>query len=349
MTPLPPSERDPAPPLELPLIETLVVMPNWVGDCVMALPVLDALAANQRRVTVLAKAHLKSLLRLSPSVHRVIVRSKSDDETIASLSEAECHEAIVLPNSFRSAWLVSRAGIRYRWGYRGNLRSPLLSAPVPRPKGKRLQIEDYRELLLALDVAPPSDWIPRLDLPRDVQEAGIERLQRARLDPTKLIVGHFAGAEFGPSKRWPWQRFVELTRAVRKARPEAGQVLLAGPAETWLGVRIHEESGKIHPLVGPDLDLAGLAGVLSQVDVLVTNDSGPMHMAAALGVPCVALFGPTDPSRTAPAGADHEVLYSDRWCSPCFRRRCPLLHHRCMKDLSVEEVATAVLDRLPSP
>jgi heptosyltransferase-2 len=314
----------------------------------MALPVLDALAASQRRITVLAKAHLQSLLRLSPSVHQVIIRSKSDDETIANLADAECHEAIVLPNSFRSAWLVSRAGIRYRWGYRGNLRSPLLSAPVPRPKGKRRQIEDYQELLVALDVTLPSDWIPRLEPPRQVQEGGIERLQRARLDPTKPIIGHFAGAEFGPSKRWPWKRFVELAQGIRKVRPETGQVLLAGPAETWLGVRIHEESGKIHPLVGPDLDLAGLAGVLSQLDVLVTNDSGPMHLAAALGIPCVALFGPTDPDRTAPAGAAHQVLYADRWCSPCFQRRCPLLHHRCMKDLSVERVVEAVLSRLPS-
>jgi heptosyltransferase-2 len=84
--------------------------------------------------------------------------------------------------------------------------------------------------------------------------------------------------------------------------------------------------------------LADLAVVLGQLDLLITNDSGPMHLAASLGVPCLALFGPTDPSRTRPVGRGNQVLYTDRWCSPCFRRRCPLLHHRCMRDLSVDQV-----------
>jgi heptosyltransferase-2 len=86
--------------------------------------------------------------------------------------------------------------------------------------------------------------------------------------------------------------------------------------------------------------------VLAHLDLLVTNDSGPMHVAAAFGVPCVALFGPTDPRRTAPAGDGHRVLYTDRWCSPCFRRRCPLLHHRCLRDIGVEQVAAVALETL---
>jgi ADP-heptose:LPS heptosyltransferase len=106
-------------------------------------------------------------------------------------------------------------------------------------------------------------------------------------------------------------------------------------------VRVHEESGKPHPVVGPDLDLAELAGALAHLDLLVTNDSGPMHLAAALGVPTVALFGPTDPRRTAPAGDGHEVLWRDLWCSPCFRRRCPLVHHGCLRGIPVDGVADA--------
>jgi ADP-heptose:LPS heptosyltransferase len=128
--------------------------------------------------------------------------------------------------------------------------------------------------------------------------------------------------------------------------PALSATILAGPKEVWTAVRIFEESGKIHPVIGPDLDLAGLAGVLAHLDVLVTNDSGPMHLAAALGVPCVALFGPTDPRRTAPAGDGHRVLYTDRWCSPCFRRHCPLLHHRCLRDIGVEAVLEATLAAL---
>ena len=113
-------------------------------------------------------------------------------------------------------------------------------------------------------------------------------------------------------------------------------------------IEYRSETGKIHPVVGPDLDLAGLAAVLDQLDLLVTNDSGPMHLAAGLGVACVALFGPTDPTRTRPVGPEHQVLYTDRWCSPCFRKRCPLIHHRCMRDLSVEQVVDSSIRLLDS-
>ena len=161
-------------------------------------------------------------------------------------------------------------------------------------------------------------------------------------------IGLFAGAEFGPSKRWPWQRFAELSRDLRRQQPASRQIILAGPKELWVAVRIHEESGKIHPVVGADLDLGQLAAVMAQLDLLVTNDSGPMHLAAAVGTPCVALFGPTDPTRTAPAGLGHEVLYTGRWCSPCFRRRCPLLHHRCLREIDVEVAARACRRALAS-
>jgi ADP-heptose:LPS heptosyltransferase len=135
--------------------------------------------------------------------------------------------------------------------------------------------------------------------------------------------------------------FARLAVELRRRVPALRAVVVAGPKEVWLAVRVHEESGKLHPVVGPDLDLAGLAAVISHFDVLVTNDSGPMHLAAALGVPTVALFGPTDPRRTAPAGDGHEVLYRDLWCSPCFRRHCPLLHHRCLNGIPVGQAADA--------
>ena len=138
----------------------------------------------------------------------------------------------------------------------------------------------------------------------------------------------------------------DLARDLRRRIPGVRAAIFAGPKEIWLGVRVHEESGKIHPLLGPDLDLAGLAAVLAGLDVLVTNDSGPMHLAAALGVPCVALFGPTDRRRTAPAGHGHIVLDRDLWCAPCFRRRCPLLHHGCLRGIGVDQVADAVERRL---
>jgi heptosyltransferase-2 len=329
-----------------PILRTLVVMPNWVGDCVMALPVLDALAATRRELVPLARPHLVPLLRLSPTVHEVVARGEDDAETIARLRSASCQEAIVLPNSVRSAWLPYQAGIPWRWGYRGGWRAPLLRPPVPRPRGKRPQVEDYRELLAALDVAAPSTWVPTLPRSDELLARGRERLARARLDGAGPLVALSPGAEWGPSKQWPWRRFADLATALR--REGARLVILAGPnrKELWAAVRIHEESGKIHPVIGPDLDLAGLAAVLAHVDLVVSNDSGPMHLAAALGVPCLALFGPTDRRRTAPSGEGHRVLATGIWCSPCFRRRCPLLHHRCLRDIGVTQVAGAAREML---
>lgn len=323
---------------------TLVVAPNWVGDCVMAEPVIAALAASGREVVMLAKPGLTPLFALFPGVQGTLARLADERATVAAIRAAACDEALVLPNSFRSAWLVRRAGIPRRHGYRGDLRDLLLAPATRRPAARppRPQIADYAELLAAMGVAAPASWIPRLRPTPALAAQGRERLARARLEPgAGPLVGLFPGAEFGPSKRWPWERFAALATGLRRRIPRVQPLIVAGPKEVWTAVRVHEASGKIHPVLGPDLDLALLAGVLSHLDLLVTNDSGPMHLAAALGVPCVALFGPTDPRRTAPAGAGHRVLSTARWCSPCFRRRCPLLHHRCLRDLTVDQVAAA--------
>lgn len=324
---------------------TLVVAPNWVGDTVMAWPVLEALAASGRSLRVLAKPHLHALLGLSPAVGGLLTRQANDTETVAAVRSASCGEAVVLPNSFHSAWIPARAGVPVRWGYPGGFRRPLLRPAVRRRGGSGHQVEDYARLLEAMGVPLPASWEPRLELGAEGAAAGERLLTRAGVggDP---ILGLFPGAAFGPSKRWPLGRFVELSNELRRRHPSARQVVVAGPSELWIAVRLYERTGKIHPVVGPDLDLAELAAVLSRLDLLVTNDSGPMHLAAALGVPCVALFGPTDPDRTRPLGAGHEVLYTDRWCSPCFRRRCPLLHHRCLRQIDAASVADRCLATL---
>lgn len=325
------------------MIRTLVVMPNWVGDTVMALPTVAAIAAADRRVTVLAKRHLHPLLGLVPEVASMLAPAADPNETLELLREALCHEAVILPGSFRSAWNVYRSQIPWRWGYRGDLRALMLNPPVPAPPRRGPQIEDYGALLEAMGIPAPASWVPHIELPPAIEFAGRERLARANIGGEALKVGMFPGAEWGDSKRWPAARWVELVGELRERLPGAAPILLAGPKELMLAVGIHEQVGRLAPVIGPDLDLAGLAGVIAALDVLVTNDSGPMHLAAALGVPCVALFGPTDVRRTAPAGEGHVVFSSSRWCAPCFKRHCPLLHHGCMKDYSAEVVGEAVV------
>ncbi len=321
---------------------TVVYAPTWVGDSLMALPVFDALATAGRAVDVLARPHIAPLMNLSPSVGSTLERG-DDEATLQALRAGRYEEAVLLPNSFRSAWLARKAGIPRRWGYPGGFRRWLLSPAVSRAHLTHHQTEDYAELLAAMDVALPTDWTPRLPLDEALRSRGRELLARAGIDPgAGPVVGIFPGAEFGASKRWPRERFEEAMRELRKRHRDVQVTIIAGPKEVWLAVRLHEETGKIHPVIGPDLDLADLAAVLVHYRALLTNDSGPMHLAAALGVHCAALFGPTDPNRTSPSGDGHHVLYTDRWCSPCFRRRCPLGHHKCMTDLAVEDAVTAV-------
>lgn len=326
--------------------KTLVVAPNWVGDNVMAIPVLEALAATGRTLTVLARPHLEPLLRIAPSVAGVLARSLSDRATVSAVRDLAFEEAVILPNSFRSAWIAFRAGIPVRWGYRGDFRSLLLEPALPRPKGIRHQLTDYDALLERIGAAIPSKQprlVPdsrQLDCARDA----LERLGM-RSDAASKMVGIFPGAEFGPSKRWPPERFAGLLSSIVD-RSEFRPVLIAGPGEEDLATHIRNLSKTAAPIIGPELDLAELAAVLSHLDVLVTNDSGPMHVAAATGTRCVALFGPTNPTRTAPAGSGHRVLYNHRWCSPCFKKRCPLLHQRCLRDLSVSRVVDELLAAL---
>ena len=332
---------------------TLVVAPNWVGDNVMAIPVLESLSNSGRSLAVLAKPHLEPLLRLVPGVDEVILRNQRDRETIRTLKDQNFEEAVILPNSFHSAWLAFRAAIPVRWGYRSDLRTPLLEPAVGRPSGLRHQIADYDVLLERLGAAIPSAP-PRLTPADRLLSAADQILTGTGVDDRSKLVGVFPGAEFGPSKRWPSESFAKLLRQLSRT-PRLRPVIIAGPGEEALAesVRLGAVSapGQVPqaPIIGPDLDLGELAGVLARLDVLVTNDSGPMHIAAATGTPCVVLFGPTNPIRTAPAGEELRVLYTNRWCSPCFKKRCPLLHQRCLRDIEVGRVMAAVGEVLEQP
>ncbi len=335
-------------PLEAPLTSsrTLVIAPNWVGDNVMALPVFEALAESGRSLSILARPHLESLFGLVSAVDEVLVRDSSDAAVIRTVKSRGFEEAIILPNSFRSAWIGFRARIPMRWGYRSDFRGPLLEPAVKRPAGVGHQVADYDVLLERLGAALPSGR-PRLDLSEACLAAAEGVLGAAGLgsNPGVRKVGVFPGAEFGPSKRWPLDSFAELVRALLQ-RPQVEVVIVAGPGEEGWAETVQGSAGHDAPIIGPSLDLGQLAGVLAHLDVLVTNDSGPMHIAAATGTPCVALFGPTNPTRTAPLGERHRVLYTNRWCSPCFKKRCPLFHQRCLRDLGVDQVLVAVTEIL---
>ena len=328
-------------------IKRLVVRaPNWLGDAVMALPAMGALRTAFREATlaVAAAPAVAPLFEESTSVAQDELLVIRDARREAAELRAGRFDAIVLmPNSFRSAWTARRATIAERWGYARNLRAPLLTRRAARPRRRLHQSAYYLELVRALGIDAPD--ARSLVTPRAVTRERARALLEPHVPEGRRIVGLAPGAAYGHAKRWPPDRMAAL--AVRLARERAATCVLVGAA----GDR--EAGREIESAMPPDVrivnvigrtDLRLLIGLLAHVHAFVSNDSGAMHLAAAVGVPVTAIFGPTDERVTAPIG-DHDVLIHQVFCRPCMLRDCPI-DHRCMKGISVDAAFEAVSRRL---
>jgi heptosyltransferase II len=341
----------------------VVVSPNWLGDAVMALP---AIADLRRRfgsahLAVAARASVAPMFELAPGVDAVVTlrwKGRVFDRTglradAAALRDSRFDTAVLLPNSMASAWLVRHAGVPERWGYATDYRSPLLTRAVPRPKGSRHQARYYQHLTEALGV-PPGPLEPVLTAgPDDVATA--RTLLTARgWDGERPLVALAPGAAYGQAKRWPPERYAALVSSLVSSHGATCVLVGAGvDAEATRLVRALAAS-EARPSV---IDLANLttlrtlAGVLALAGACVSNDSGAMHLAAAVGVRVVALFGPTREKETAPlarAARPATILIHDVFCRPCMLRECPI-DHRCMTGLDPARVQAAVADAMRPP
>lgn len=288
----------------------LVVPPDDLRGLILSLPAIAALAASGRRLFVLSEEPCIPLFALSPAAPEVLVRSSRRDDTVDAVAGAYCGEAVVLGALLEAASLVRAAGISVRWGYGGGLRWLLLNRPVRRPAfGARHAGDDFRELLEAMDVAQEIVPVPRLVISEDRREQARERLERAHIrSDGSPLVGVYPGVEGGGSPRpWPRRDFEDLLRRLRRRHPEIRWIILATTAELWTAVRLFEETAKIHPVIGPDLRLDGLAAVLAELDLFIGGDSWMLQLAAAAGTRSLGLFA-REPERWAPRGEGHRVL-----------------------------------------
>lgn len=318
----------------------LVVAPNWIGDAVMSLPFLRALRrhAPARRLAVLARPGPAAVYRAEGSADDVLVASGLL-AAARSAAKGGFGEAWLLPNSFRAALVPFLARIPERIGYASDSRAPLLTGALPPPPRTDHQLRDYDRLLASRgiepDVAPP-----RLPVPPESADAAAFALARAGLPPNRPLVLLAPGAAFGWTKRWPAESFGRLGRLVIEQGLLCATVI--GPREERLAEEARVTAGGYLPALGADLDPMALAALAARALVVVSNDSGPMHLAAAVGTPVVAMFGPTDPGRTGPIGVPSEVLDRYVFCSPCYRKECPY-RHECMREIAVEDVLAALL------
>jgi heptosyltransferase II len=339
----------------------LVFSPNWLGDAVMALPAVADLRrhASTGRVVVAARAGVAGLWRLAPGIDEVVdieraggvSRWRTLGANAAAIRRAAPDVAVLLPNSLQTALTAWRAGIPERWGYRRNLRGWLLSRAVPRPRRSLHQVDYYRELVSAMG-AVNGPRVPHLELSADTVKAARELLLAEGWARDTRLLGIAPGAAYGGAKRWLPERFAAVASELSRGRPLTA-VLVGTDADRGAACAIGAELDKIGAAgsrpatinVAGRTSLSQLAGVLALCAAFVSNDSGAMHLAAAVGTPVVALFGPTDERATAPIGARARVVTAGAWCRPCLLRECPL-DHRCMTGIEAGAVVRAAEEML---
>jgi lipopolysaccharide heptosyltransferase II len=320
----------------------LVIAPNWIGDSVMSLPFLRALKAAHPGdgLAVLARRGPAAIFRAEGSAGEVLER-RGFPADVAALRRRRFDEAWLLPNSLRAAVYARFSGAPRRIGYATDRRGPLLTRALAAPAPTIHQLRDYDTLLEAEGIAPDRE-APRLPIPEAAALKAREVLAAAGLSGDRLVL-LAPGSAVAQTKRWPFGRFAALGDRLAERRFLCAVVI--GPGESELGARVSRAARAPLPVLGADLDPVELAAVLKQARLVVSNDSGPMHLAAAVGTPVVALFGPTDPGRTAPSGAPSRILDRYVFCSPCFRDECPY-RHECMEEILVGDVLRAAEELL---
>lgn len=307
---------------------TLVVAPNWIGDALMAQPLLARLKHSGQTIEVLAPEWVAPVMRRMPEVDRVIavplrhgvLQLGARWQLARELKQRGYASAFVLPNSWKSALVPFLAGIPRRVGYVGELRYGLLNATY-RKTGAPMP-EHYARLA----GEPGAPLPPSLQLQVTAPEIGEVR---GRFGIPERYVVLCPGAEYGPAKRWPYFRQLAEKVGAPVVILGSGNDLEAAagiPGTNLVGKTTLDEAVRL---------IAGAAAVVS-------NDSGLMHVAAALRRPQVALFGSSSPEHTPPASPRARVLWLRLECSPCFERECPLGHFRCMKEITVEQVMTSL-------
>ncbi|MDK9718421.1 MAG: lipopolysaccharide heptosyltransferase II [Trichlorobacter sp.] len=323
---------------------------NWIGDAVMATPALMAVreAYPKARITLLANPLVGQLLQGHPAIDQVLFFDrKGEHNGLAGrlrLAHQLKHEqfdlAIILPNSFDSALIPWLARIPHRWGKASDRRSLLLTRRFyeQNPPQDRHEVQYYCDLVRSFGIsASQSEPFLATTLQEDDEAAALLAIHG--IPAEAMLLGINAGASFGSAKRWYPERFGEVARRLAD-KWNARIILFGGPDEVGIVNEIEQT------LQAQCLNTAGktsvrqLMALIKRCNFFVTNDSGPMHIAAAFGVPLVAVFGPTDHVGTAPCSDKAAIVRQSVDCAPCKLRVCPT-DHRCMTAVSTDDVVQA--------
>jgi heptosyltransferase II len=330
--------------------------PNWLGDAVMCEPALRGLRGlfPDAQVTLLVKPAVADLFVGHPAVTRLLTYDiKGRHAGLAGkwalakqLRRQGFDLAVLFQNAFEAAFLAFLARVPRRYGYATDGRSVLLSDPVAVPDPRLLvhQVRYYWDLLkpLGLSGDPP---VPELVVLPAEEQAMVGRCAQGGVTPTDIVVGINPGSTYGDAKRWLPERFAEVTeRLCRTIHKSPGQqvsvVILGAKGEERVGQDIAARLTSRSLVLSGATTIRELMAAVKRCSLLLTNDTGPMHIAAAFQVPVVAIFGPTDWRTTSPFGSAHAIVRQPVDCAPCLLRECPI-DHRCMTRVTVDQVYEA--------
>ena len=329
---------------------------NWIGDVVMTLPAVAAIRKTwpRARISVLAKPWVAEVYRLSPDVDDIIVFQEPGRHAgiggklrlAGELRGVGFDCAILLQNAIEAAIIARLAGIPVRAGYNSDGRGVLFTHAVRRTKAIRRvhQIDYYIEMVRALGCTPAGRDV-RLRPGRDYDGLAGRLFARFGIAENRPLIGIAPGAAYGPAKKWFPERFAAV--ADRLIDDTGAQTILFGSGGDRESTAAVEKNAR-HRLI----DIAGKTNLkeaialIARCTLFLSNDSGLMHVAGALGIPTIAIFGSTNPATTSPVGEKSVVIHHDVPCSPCLKSVCPT-DFRCMEMIGVEEVYAAARKLLP--
>ena len=340
-----------------------VFLPNWVGDVVMATPAIRALRklAGDGQLVGVMRPYVAEVLAGSQWFNESIVYAKKEKAPTADLQwpavraqlrAARLDAVVLLTNSLRTAWMAYRSGAPERIGAAGNLRSPLLTTRVyaPRRGWRRLElptIEGYLQVAQAAGCAPESTRLELATTAAD-ERAADAAWRRLGLPAERRVAVFNTGGAFGAAKDWPAEHFAALARRIAQ-RHDLHVLINCGPAEREAARAVAAAAGDVRVASladEPQLPIGLTKAAIRRARLLVTTDSGPRFFGVAFGVPTITLFGPTSTQFTRTYSEHETSLSLGLDCQPCMERTCPLQHHRCMRDLSVDRVYAAAIGAL---
>ena len=335
-------------------MKILVRSTNWVGDAVMSIPALRAIRGRwpNAEIVLLARPWVADLYRGQGFADRIVRydhegkhRGFWGRERLArALRREKFDAAVLLQNAFDAAWLAWRARVPERIGYARHGRSWLLTRPIPVPAKGEVPAHEAYDYLELLRRAGWLERLPRIDeisiaVPEEDRQKALEALFAAGVRKNALRIAFASGAAYGSAKCWEPERYAELADRLIAAF-DADVILFGAPQEDGMAARIAKSMrNPVCNLVGKT-PIGELPALLSACRLFIGNDSGAMHVAGAVGVPVIGIFGPTDPEGTRAMTPQFTLIREPVECSPCFLRKCPI-DHRCMTRISVERVLEA--------